>query len=211
MSLHTWVAFFLTSLVIAITPGPGAILSLSNGLKYCYLTALKGLAGLEVALFIQLAVVMLGLGAVLKTSHTAFLVLKVTGAVYLIWLGIKKWREKIATEGQAQTGQLIAVTARQRDNLFLQGLFVNLTNPKAVLFIVALVPQFVDAQAPQFTQFAILSSTMIMTDVAVMSCYILLAGQCRIWLRNPSMLRLVNRVFGGIFIAAGTLLFASSR
>lgn len=204
MSFNVWLAFLAASVVIAVTPGPGAVLSMATGLRHRYPTVLRAIAGLQTALVIQMAIIALGLGAVLAASSTAFLVLKVVGAGYLVWLGVQKWRAPVEAV-EADT----AAAARGK-GLYLQGLLVNLTNPKALLFMVALVPQFLNPAMPQLPQFLILAATMVTTDVIVMSCYALLAGRCRVWLHSPRMLRAQNRIFGGLFVSAGALLAVSS-
>lgn len=207
MTLSMWLAFLAAAVVIAVSPGPGAVLSMSTGLRHGFSGALRAIAGLQTALLIQLAIVGLGLGAVLAASTVAFTVLKVAGAGYLVWLGVRKWRAPV------EAGDLLAgeMPSRRSAGLYLQGLLVNLSNPKAIIFMVALVPQFIDAQAPQLPQFLVIALTMVATDTVVMSGYALLAGRCRRWLGSPRMLRVQNRLFGGMFVAAGSLLAASSR
>jgi len=204
MSWNMWLAFLAAAVVIAVSPGPGAVLSMATGLRHGYAVALRAILGLQTALLIQLAIVVLGLGAVLAASATAFLIVKIAGAGYLIWLGVRKWRApvELLDDGAA---------ARDARGVYLQGVLVNLTNPKAIVFMVALVPQFIDPQLPQWPQFFIIAATMVGTDMVVMSCYALLAGRCRRWLRSPRMMKVQNRVFGGMFVAAGSLLAASSR
>lgn len=210
MSWSLWLAFVAAAVVIAVSPGPGAVLSMATGLRHGYAAALRSIAGLEFALLLQLAVVALGLGAVLATSSTAFLLVKVLGAAYLIWLGVQKWRspaESIGGEGAAGLGTPV----RPARNLYTQGLLVNLTNPKAIVFMAALVPQFIVPGAPQWPQFLVIGATMVAVDTVVMSCYALLATRFRPLLANPRALRAQNRVFGGLFVGAGALLAASSR
>ena len=207
MSWTMWLAFLAAALVIAVSPGPGAVLSMSTGLRYGYAAALRAIAGLQIALLLQLCVVALGLGAVLATSEAAFAVVKFAGAAYLIWLGVHKWRsppEPIGGDGEGQRVQ-------SRRQLYAQGILVNLTNPKAIVFIAALVPQFIVPDRPQWPQFAIIGATMVAVDMMVMSCYALLATRFRPLLRNPRLLRLQNRIFGGLFVGAGAMLAASSR
>lgn len=205
MSLSLWLAFVVAAGVIAITPGPGSILVLSTGLRYRYSFVFRALLGLELALLVHLGIVALGLGALLTASSTAFLVMKIIGAVYLVWLGIQKWRASVEP---IDTSQFHIAANRQ---LFRQGLLVNLTNPKAVIFIAALVPQFINANAPQLPQYLIIGATMVGVDVFIMTTYALLAGRFRNWFQDTRMLRLQNRFFGGIFVSAGTLLAVSSR
>lgn len=202
MALHLWLGFFLTTLVVALSPGPGAVLSMSVGIRHGYRHALKAILGLQTALLLQLGLVGLGLGALLAASELAFLVVKLAGAAYLVWLGIQRWREPLAL---AEPG------AEVNRAFYRQGILVNLGNPKAIVFIAALVPQFIDPAAPQWPQFAVIALTMCSLDSAVMSCYALLASRFRGVLSSPRRGLLANRVFGGIFVAAGALLAGTSR
>ena len=205
MDINIWLAFLVAAVVIAVSPGPGAVLSIATGLRYGYATALRAIIGLEAALLVQLLIVALGLGALLTASSAAFVTLKIIGAGYLVYLGVSKWRAPV--EDVDEAGAL----PRGRGGFFLQGLLVNLTNPKALIFMVALVPQFVTPSLPQLPQFVIIAVTMVIVDMLVMSGYALLAGRCRAWLHNPGMIRIQNRIFGGMFVSAGALLAASSR
>ncbi|WP_374481840.1 homoserine/homoserine lactone efflux protein [Zoogloea sp.] len=202
MALHLWLGFFLTTLVVALSPGPGAVLSMSVGIRHGYRHALKAILGLQTALLLQLGLVGLGLGALLAASELAFLAVKLAGAAYLVWLGIQRWREPLAL---AEPG------AEVNRAFYRQGILVNLGNPKAIVFIAALVPQFIDPAAPQWPQFAVIALTMCSLDSAVMSCYALLASRFRGVLSSPRRGLLANRVFGGIFVAAGALLAGTSR
>ena len=205
MALATWLAFLLAAILIAVSPGPGAATSMSVGLRHGYWAALRAIGGLQSALLIQLTIVAAGLGALLSTSTTAFNVMKFLGAGYLIWLGIQKWRDA----PQAIDGDGTAAVKPQ--GLFTQGLLVNLTNPKAIVFMAALTPQFIDPARPQWLQFVIIGATMCGVDTIVMSGYALLATRLRRWLRNPRAMKAQNRFFGGIFVGAGALLAASGR
>jgi len=95
--------------------------------------------------------------------------------------------------------------------LFLQGLLVNLTNPKAIIFVGALVPQFIDPGRAQLQQYLLIAATLCATDILVMSAYALTGRQLGRWLCDPQAIRAQNRAFGGLFVAAGALLAFSSR
>jgi homoserine/homoserine lactone efflux protein len=204
LSLALWLGFLAAVIVIAVSPGPGAMTSMSAGLRYGYWAALRAILGLQAALIIQLAIVAAGLGALLATSALAFDVVKFSGAAYLIWLGIQKWRSP--PHEIDESGAPVAPRG-----LFLQGLLVNLGNPKAIIFVAALVPQFVDPLRPQWPQFLIIGLTMCTVDTVVMSGYALLVSRLRRWLHDPKALRAQNRFFGGVFVAAGVLLASSTR
>lgn len=204
MTLSVWLGFLLAAILIAVTPGPGAVISMSTGVRLGYPAAFAVILGLQLALLLQLLVVALGLGALLAASETAFSAIKFLGAGYLCWLGVQRWRAEVTTVAP------VLSVIRQR-NLFVQGLLVNLTNPKAIIFIGALVPQFVDPALPQVAQYAQIAATLCLTDMIVMSGYALMAERFGRWLRDPHSMRLQNRVFGGLFVSAGALLAISSR
>ena len=204
MTLAVWLGFLAAPILIAVTPGPGAVISMSTGMRHGYWSALMAILGLQAAILVHLAIVALGLGAVLAASESAFFLIKILGAAYLVWLGIQKWR------APAIPIDANVPTVRSK-GLFLQGVLVNLTNPKAIVFIAALVPQFVDPAQPQLQQYLLIAATLCATDLAVMSGYALAAVHLGRWLHDPAAIRGQNRFFGGLFISAGALLAASSR
>lgn len=206
MTLAVWLGFLLAAILIAVTPGPGAVISMSTGMRHGYWAALTAILGLQAAILLHLLIVALGLGALLAASETAFALVKFIGAAYLVWLGIQRWR---ATPLPADaTPDASPVLSK---SLFLQGLMVNLTNPKAIVFIGALVPQFVDPVKEQVGQYLLIAVTLCLTDVLVMSCYALAASRLGCWMRDPAAIRSQNRLFGGLFISAGAILAVSSR
>jgi homoserine/homoserine lactone efflux protein len=204
MTLTVWFGFLLAAILIAITPGPGAVISMSTGMRHGYWAALMAILGLQAAILIHLAIVALGLGALLATSETAFSAVKFCGAAYLVWLGLQKWRAPV-----------VPVDANappvRRQGLFFQGVLVNLTNPKAIIFIAALVPQFVNPGQAQVPQYLLIAATLCLTDLTVMSGYALAAVHLGRWLHDPIAIRRQNRLFGGLFVSAGALLAVSSR
>lgn len=205
MSMHLWLGFLATTLVVALSPGPGAVLSMSVGLRHGYWHALRGILGLQTALVLQMALVFAGLGALLAASESAFMFLKLAGAAYLVWLGIQKWRAPAAPDGDA------SLEAPAPRSLYRQGILVNLGNPKAIVFIAALVPQFIEASAPRLVQFVVMVATMCSVDILVMSGYALLASRFRRAAGSARAVRMQNRVFGGLFVSAGLFLAGTSR
>ena len=204
MAFTVWVGFLVAAILIAVSPGPGAAASMSAGLRYGYGSALRVIGGLQSALVIQVGIVAVGLGALLTTSALAFDIVRFLGAGYLVWLGIQKWRAPIEEIDENRALQ-------RPEGLFVEGLLVNLTNPKAIVFIAALTPQFIDPTRPQWPQFVIIALTMCCVDIVVMSGYALLATRLRHWLHDPKALKAQNRFFGGVFVGAGILLANSGR
>ena len=204
MSFSVWLAFFVAAILIAVTPGPGAVISMSTGMRHGYWAALRAILGLQTALLVQIVMVALGMGALLATSELAFTICKFSGAAYLVWLGVQKWRAPAIPVDENAPPLRTA-------GLYLQGILVNLTNPKAILFVAALVPQFVDYAAPLFLQYVEIALTLCLTDSVVMSGYALLGTRLGRWLHDPALIRSQNRLFGGLFVAAGGVLALSSR
>lgn len=204
MSLSLWFGFLLAAILIAVTPGPGAVVSMSTGVRYGYWSALSVILGLQAAILVHLIIVAVGLGALLASSELAFNIVKVLGAAYLVWLGVQKWRAPIVAVDQG-------VEPLCRQGLFLQGLLVNLTNPKAIVFIGALVPQFINPLEPQLPQYLLIAATLCLTDICVMSGYAFAADSLGRWLHDPKAIRTQNCLFGALFVSAGTLLVFSSR
>lgn len=208
MTLQVWLAFFLASWVIAISPGSGAILSMTHGLTHGVRRTSVTIAGLEVGLVVILFIAGAGLGALLVASEHAFTAIKIIGALYLIYLGIVQWRTPIQI-GKPADGE--AVRAGSGMRRFLVGLLTNLTNPKGILFMVAVLPQFIDPARPLLAQLGILAVTMVFVDLIVMHGYALLASRAQRLFRNPRALRWQSRFFGGMLMSIGAALFFVKR
>jgi len=207
MPLDTWLAFFVASWLISISPGAGAISCMTAGMRFGYRRGLWNILGLELGIMLVLVIVAAGLGAVLAASSTAFAIVKWLGVGYLVWLGVQQWRAPaapIALDGAVAAGG----TPRA---LVLRGFLINATNPKGILFMLAVLPQFIDPALPQFPQYAICAGTLIFTDLVVMSAYTGLAARVLRLLRAPRHLRALNRAFGSLFVGAGALLATFHR
>jgi homoserine/homoserine lactone efflux protein len=210
MTFATWLAFFIATLILCISPGPGALSSISSGMRHGWSRGMWNVVGMQAATIVNITVIALGLGAILIASTTAFEILKWAGVAYLVWLGIQKWREPpIPFDDQA------AAKADHSDgtpkSIFRQGFFVNLTNPKGLIFLLAVLPQFIDPNQPQAMQYVILTATMVGIDFAVMAGYTGLAARVLRLLKDPSHIRWTNRFLGGLFVGAGAALAAFKR
>lgn len=202
MAIETWLAFFVACWVISLSPGAGAIASMSAGLQYGFWRGYWNALGLQLALLMQIAVVAAGLGAVLATSELAFNLIKWFGVVYLVYLGWRQWvalpGEISASEGERSLGRPLT--------LVLRGFLVNASNPKAIIFILAVLPQFLDPQGSLLSQYTVMAATMVAVDLVVMAGYTGLAARVLRALRSPRQQRILNRTFGGLFMAAAGLL-----
>lgn len=209
MDLHVWLAFLGASCVIAVSPGSGAVLSMSHGLSYGVRRTTATIVGLQLGLAVILLVAGLGVGAVLTASASAFLVVKVVGACYLLWLGWRQWRAPVAKiEGDAAEAAEPDLSASQR---VLRGFLTNVTNPKGIVFMAAVLPQFIQPTRPLWLQLLVLLATTVMVDVTVMHGYAWLAARLQGMLRSVRARRAQNRVLGGVLMAMGAMLFMFKR
>lgn len=202
MHISNWLLFCGVALLVTFTPGPGVLLAIANSVAVGPRRAMISSIGNAVGLFIISGVAMAGMGVVLATSAAAFMALKLLGALYLVYLGIKQWRSQggaLAAPAEA------AATAdpHTRGRLFGKGLTVALTNPKAILFFSALFPQFLAADAPMLGQFLVLTTTFAACAIFAHGFYVLLAGALKRQFARPARLRLFNRAAGAIFIVLG--------
>ncbi|EKO3975467.1 homoserine/homoserine lactone efflux protein [Vibrio fluvialis] len=203
MDTHVWLAYVATAIVFSLAPGSGTVNSISNGLSYGTRKSLASIAGLQIGLAIHIMLVGAGIGALVAQSALAFAIIKWVGAVYLVWLGIQKWRDRSSLVADAATQTLSAGT------LLRKAVLINLTNPKSIVFLVALFPQFLDPARDQMTQLLVLGITTVTIDSFVMLGYTSLASQMGRFIRSDRIMRKINRVFGSMFMGCGALLAAA--
>ncbi len=204
MQWDLWLAFVGASIAISVSPGAGAIQSMATGLSHGLRRGAWSVAGLQIGLMTQLAVVAIGLGAAVAKSVVAFTVIKWVGVLYLIYLAVRQWR----TTGEDLSAQVTQdVDARGgRLALLLRGALVNLTNPKGLVFLLAVLPQFVVLSRPLLPQYLTIAATMVVVDVLVMCAYTGLASRLLGWLRTPRQQRTLNRTMSGLFAVAAVVL-----
>ncbi|WP_462380190.1 LysE family transporter [Pseudomonas sp. Marseille-QA0892] len=207
MSLATWFPFFLACWVISVSPGAGAIASMASGLRLGFRRGYWTAIGLQFGLLLQIAVVAAGVGALLATSSVAFTVIKWFGVLYLIYLAVRQWRAPVMNvEGEAQQ----AVPDRI-SSLVVRGFLINAANPKATVFMLAVLPQFIQPHAPLIPQYAVIMVTMVIVDLIVMAGYTGLASRVLRLMRSARQQRAMNRTFAGLFGVAAALLASVRR
>ncbi len=208
MDLHLWLAFLVASCVIALSPGSGAVLSMSHGLAYGVRQTTATIIGLQIGLTFVLLVAGAGVGALLLASATAFMVVKIVGAAYLLWLGWRQWGAPVAPPVDDVGVARVGLSVRER---IVLGALTNATNPKSIVFNVAVLPQFIDPGRPVALQLAILLATSVCVDLVVMHAYAALAARLSTWLRSVRARRAQNRVFGGVLMGMGAGLLMVDR
>lgn len=203
MSFQVWFAFMLACWVISLSPGAGAIASMSSGLNYGFKHGYWNAIGLQLALIIQIMIVAAGVGVLFATTPWAFQVVKWFGVIYLLYLAYVQW---------TAPAQNIDIQTEQKNIpalvLVFKGFIVNMSNPKAIVFLLAVLPQFLDLNQPQWIQYVIMAITMVVIDLMVMAAYTGLASKILRLLRSPRQQKYLNRSFAVMFGCAAALLSA---
>ncbi|MBW7832332.1 MAG: LysE family translocator [Simplicispira suum] len=199
MAWHTWLIYLVAAVGLSLTPGPNSLLALTNGALHGHRRTLWTVAGGALGFVAVIALSMLGIGALLHASASALLVLKWVGGAYLVWLGIQLWRAP-----PLQLKPSADAPFPRRSQLFRQGLFAAVSNPKALLFYGAFLPQFLDPARSLLLQFAVMAATFAVIECVVEMLLARMAHRIRPALERYG--KRFNRVCGGAFAAMGVAL-----
>ncbi|MDN3517510.1 LysE family translocator [Aquisalimonas lutea] len=203
--MEVWLAFTAIAFVATVIPGPAMLLVSAHSVKYGVMNSLKTIIGNITGLAILSSLSVAGLSTLIVYSSIAFTIVKILGAAYLAYLGIKIWRNGI---------QPVPVSERHSGEsgnyLYIQGIAVSVSNPKAIVFTTALFPQFIDPSQSLLFQFTIFLCTfMALSFICLLGCSLLVKKTTAKLAGNVS--RYLGRVFGGALVGAAGLLLASSH
>ncbi len=207
MDFSLWLTFFAAAWLISLSPGAGAVAAMSAGVNHGFVRGYVMTFGLILGIWTQVLVVGLGLGALIAASAIGFTLVKWLGVAYLVWLGIKQWRAP-AVAMLSDAAEPAAVAPR---TLVLRGWIINAVNPKGTVFLLAVVPQFLDLARPLGGQYLVIAATLAFTDLIVMAGYTALASRLLRLLKSPRQIAVLNRSFGSLFVAAGVSLALFKR
>lgn len=205
MTLAVWLTLLPASVLISVTPGAGAINTMTNSINEGFRRAIWGILGQQAALVIHILIVAAGVGLLVANSPTAFNLVRYAGAAYLVYLGV---RMIASTATATVTGQ----EAQERRgepawSMFRRGLWVNLLNPKAIVFFLAFTPQFIRVGSPLIPQYVTFAATIVVVDILVMWFLFAAAAKgIRNFARTPRGARVMNVAFGVLFILVAGLL-----
>ena len=233
MSWHLFAVFFASTFFISATPGPNMLLAFQYGLNYGVKRTLWTLAGLSLGLFILLLSTLLGLDVISRQSPWLLTIIKLVGALYLIYLGVSSWRDSAANNSlmndasvmSAEVSAELATSSNRIDNiqqsdklkprslssaavravpsdwmLFRTGMWVSLSNPKAILFFAAFFPKFINFSAPLWPQYIMLTLGLFLSETIWQIVYTLGGKKLAGWLDVGERLAWLNRGCGVIFI-----------
>ncbi|KNH16388.1 lysine transporter LysE [Arthrobacter sp. ZBG10] len=203
MQFSLWLALAGAGVLISFTPGAGAINTMSNSLSAGFVRSIWGILGQQLALVIHVAIVALGVGVLVSSSPVAFNVIRYAGAAYLVYLGIRQFLSKPDPAKQ----EAAALRNEPAWSIFRRGLWVNLLNPKAIVFFLAFMPQFIRTDEPLLVQYAVLTATVVVIDILVMWFFFAAAARSfQRFTQTPRGQLVLSKVFGTLFIAVGILL-----
>ncbi|MGO2212625.1 LysE family translocator [Psychrobacter alimentarius] len=234
MSWHLFAVFFASTFLISATPGPNMLLAFQYGMNYGVKRTLWTLAGLSLGLFVLLLSTLLGLDVISRQSPWLLTIIKAVGAAYLIYLGISSWRDAgdgslmsdakelsaeveadyAASEGAPTRPQLRSLSSAAVQvgpsnlTLFRTGVWVSLSNPKAILFFAAFFPKFINFSAPLWPQYILLTIGLFMSETIWQIVYTLGGKKLASWLDVGGRLAWLNRGCGVIFVLIAAALLA---
>jgi threonine/homoserine/homoserine lactone efflux protein len=199
MTMATWLAFAAASAILLVIPGPTVLLVVSYALGQGWRAAFPVAFGVALGDFTAMTLSLLGIGALLAASATLFIALKLIGAAYLIWLGIKLWRAGDSLDAEPRT------EAASPTRMLRHAWLVTALNPKSLTFFIAFLPQFVSPAAGFWTQMIVFETTFLVLAFANAFGYALIASRARAVVRDPRATRACNRIGGGLLIGAGAV------
>ena len=203
MQFSLWLALAGAGALISFTPGAGAINTMSNSLNAGFRRSIWGILGQQAALVVHVVIVALGVGVLVASSPVAFNVIRYSGAAYLIYLGIRQFLSKPSVQEE----QMAVLRNEPAWSIFRRGFWVNLLNPKAIVFFLAFTPQFIRPEQPLLTQYAVLTATIVAIDILVMWFFFAAAARSfQRFTQTPRGQLVLGKVFGVLFVGVGILL-----
>jgi threonine/homoserine/homoserine lactone efflux protein len=207
MSTHVWWTFLVAVFLICGAPGPNMLMVMSSSVRYGFRRAFYTMAGCYLAVIAAAAMSVAGFGALLKVEPLVFNILRYAGAAYLVFLGVQAWRAPVAGAVDLRVPEELPSTAPKM--IFYKGFLVGISNPKALLFATAFLPQFINPGAPQVPQLLILLVTFSVTELGWYLIYASCGKRLSLYLKRENIRRAFNRLTGGIFITFGVSLLCA--
>ncbi len=223
MNLSTWWLFVTATFFISAAPGPNMLLIMNQSVRFGLRASIYSMAGCMTALMIMFTLSALGLGVILQNAPTVFDALRWMGALYLAYLGYKVWTAPVQPVSIDENHKIDNINVENNSasgnkhigynafNLYKTGFFTAGSNPKALLFAAALLPQFIHADLPQVPQLVILLATFSVLEILWYFIYALGGLSMAHQLRKPNILRWFNRVTGGAFIGFAGLMAVMTK
>jgi homoserine/homoserine lactone efflux protein len=205
MNIEVWITLLIASIAISVSPGAGAVVSMNYGIKYGLKKSYWAILGLQLGFLTQTFIVVIGLGTIIMKSVLIFNIIKWVGVAYLVYLGISKILEKTEV---LQEDEINSYSAKKA---FMTATLINLTNPKATVFLVAFIPQFLNTNNPMWHQFILIASTLCIVDIIVMTGYSSMASKLKFLIKDVKAMKIQNRLTGAFLILAALFMSTAKR
>ena len=205
MTIYSALGLSMAMLVLAASPGPGVMATVSRALSSGFLAALAVICGIVLGDILFLLLATFGLSIIARTLGELFLVVKVCGGAYLIWLGVKIWRN-----GPASDEIVNGNGVRSQWGNFIGGLLITLSNPKVILFYCGFLPTFMDLTVLSFADLMFVIVIVSTVLSGVLSAYAFLASRARKMFTDRKAARRLNRAAGGVMVATGVAIATRS-
>lgn len=203
--MDNYLIYIGVAIATILLPGPAVMLTVNNSIQRGLLKSFSGILGIALAILLVAIISATSLGIILASSVMAFTVVKMVGAMYLIYLGIKMWRTKNAGGGRSNLQEVSS------SKCFIEGFFVSISNPKAVVFFMSIFPQFINLSQEYRPQFILLAVTFSVLVIVIHTAYALFSSFAKSKLSSTKGSVALNKVSGGIFVGFGIGLAASSK
>lgn len=211
MEFNTWLIYISVIGFLIASPGPSSLLCVSDGLTFGAKKTVPTILGGVSSALMLMSISTVGLGAVLAASGTLFFFIKIVGALYLIFLGWQAWRDGgLKIENKILGSPECQPIHYSRLSLYRKGFMVGISNPKDLLFFMALFPNFMRADLPQLEQYVVLACTWCVVECVCMFMYAGLGSKIEPLLSTTKSMLVVNRVVGSVFVFLGGVLAASA-
>lgn len=204
MEFQTWIYFALAIFVASVSPGPNVLIVLTNSFSYGVRGASFTILGNICCLFFVALLAAVGVGSIISSTPIAYTVMKIAGGAYLAWIGLKlilRTFEKTDSADKLSIEKQIA--KRKTISFFWEAFLVSASNPKSILFLSAVFPQFIDNAVPLTPQFLVMFATIILIVTTIHSGYALATSKLRTRQFSSSITRWVSRLTGGTFMSLG--------
>ncbi|MEP0073166.1 MAG: LysE family translocator [Marinomonas sp.] len=203
--MESYLLYVGVAIATILLPGPAVMLTLNNAIQRGLLKSLAGILGVSLAILLVATISATSLGVILASSAIAFNVIKIAGAAYLIYLGVKMLRSEVANN------PIIKAKESSLLRCFIEGFLVSISNPKAVIFFMSIFPQFIDVTQEYAPQFVLLAATFSVLVIVIHTIYAVFASFAKSKLSSKKGNALLNKISGGVFVSFGVGLAASSK
>ena len=203
--MDNYLIYVGVAIATILLPGPAVMLTINNSIQRGLLKSLAGILGISLAILLVAFISATSLGIILASSAVAFNAIKIVGAAYLIYMGIKMLRRKVTND---------TLTKNQESSFFkcfIEGFLVSLSNPKAVIFFMSIFPQFIDLTQEYTPQFILLAVTFSFLVIVIHTMYAFFSSFARSVLTTKNSISILNKISGGVFVGFGVGLVASSK